>query len=259
LILIHRKIGHCHQEKTIIMKTELLLVFSCIALTTSFDWGGGDGGGADDGTINTFFPEVAEKKRCPNAWTEEGNFCFWFSRVTKDWDKSLFFCTERGGRLAQAGNMEVAKKIRTANGFQSKDYWIGERCKLMGPQASGYAIKSGQCDARMDYICETDLQPSCAEGWVLNHMTCIKFVNEPKSQAAASNACKAMQSELAAVSYIPERNRIINIRDKSENANKQYWIGSGLNGEGGCKMLTSDITDGNCATSAGYICERVNN
>lgn len=63
------------------------------------------------------------------------------------------------------------------------------------------------------HVFSAPLQPICDEGWVNNHMTCIKFVDEPLlSWGAARQACQAQGADLAEVKYAAEAMRIENIR-----------------------------------------------
>ena len=92
----------------------------------------------------------ATGQRCPNAWYQEGDKCYWFSGVQKTFDDAQAFCAEREGRvvvIADNNELDTLKRLRNEN---------GEKWETLSPGSIKFksnisACITGSCKSRFWY------------------------------------------------------------------------------------------------------------
>ena len=182
----------------------------------------------------------ATGQRCPNAWYQEGDKCYWFSRVQKTFDDAQAFCAEREGRvvvIADNNELDTLKRLRNEN---------GEKWETLSP--GSIKFKSNICLYRvmqksvLFHFCRCDVLRKTP----LLHYFAFEFL-----------LYAHVVDYYACVHIVPSICLSVSI----EYTDSVYWVGSQAGGaasrclEMDSKQRGYTIDRGACSTKQDYICE----
>uniref|UniRef100_A0A8B9SXT2 C-type lectin domain-containing protein n=1 Tax=Anas platyrhynchos TaxID=8839 RepID=A0A8B9SXT2_ANAPL len=98
---------------------------------------------------------------CPRDWLQHGNWCYWVSHESRDWQRSRDDCAQKGSALFIIRNREqmVLQDVTQGRGY----VWIGLAVTgakvphplALSPNSGGFLSPPG-CNAESRWVCEKD-------------------------------------------------------------------------------------------------------